>query len=220
MRHRPTVLPALIFLGLGLCGSTQPARGDEPTDDRLGRRTAPIFLLTRSDVQAALKLDSKQIALCQRAAFALQRLASNLKGRKDAGANAARRQIDEEMSLWLSKYLTPLQLGRLDQIDLQWEGAAAMLTRPFYDEGLKLTDDQTKKIRGWIVAGDAQRTRGAWSYEDHVNETRKAIAVLDERQYHFWTQVLGPPCPFKIAVKAQTARNDRPAQGSSSPRPR
>ena len=41
---------------------------------------------------------------------------------------------------------SPEQLGRLDQIDLQWEGAAAMLSRPFLDESLNLTDRQKQKI--------------------------------------------------------------------------
>ena len=91
MRHGWTVFPTLIVLGLGLCGFTRPARGGEPLDDRLGMRTVPIFLLTRSDVQADLKLDPKQVAMCRRGAIALQRRASLLRGRKDAGAAAARR---------------------------------------------------------------------------------------------------------------------------------
>ena len=156
MRHGWTVFPTLIVLGMGLSGFTRPARGGEPLDDRLGTRTVPIFLLTRSDVQADLKLDPKQIAICRRGAIALQRRALLLRGRKDAGATAARRAVDQEMSVLLSDNLTPEQLARLDQIDLQWEGAAAMLTRPFLGESLNLTPEQTKKVRECIAAGDAR----------------------------------------------------------------
>jgi hypothetical protein len=217
MRHGWTVFPTLILMGLGLCGFTRPARGGEPLDDRLGVRTAPIFLLTRPDIQADLKLDSRQIALCRRAALALQRQASLLRGRKDAGANAARLQVDDEMTRWLSKALSPDQLARLDQIDMQWEGAAAMLTRPFLAESLNLTPEQERNIRECISEGRAQRARGAWTYDDHHNQARKASATLDERQGRLWAHVLGDPCLFHIAAKAQTARNEPAARTSANP---
>ena len=217
MRHGWTVFPTLIILGLGLCGFAKPARGGEPLDDRLGMRTVPIFLLTRSDVQADLKLDPKQVAICGRAAVALQRRAMLLRGRKDAGAAAARRAVDQEMSLLLSDNLTPGQLARLDQIDLQWEGASAMLTRPFLDDSLNLTPEQKKKVTECISAGYAERAKGALTYEDHVDQTRKAIAILDERQRNVWIHVLGPHCAFKIDVRAQAAQNEPAAQGHSNP---
>ena len=59
MRQGSTVATALIVLGLTVAGFTPIARSGEPLDDRLGIRTVPIFLLTRSDVQADLKLDAE-----------------------------------------------------------------------------------------------------------------------------------------------------------------
>jgi hypothetical protein len=217
MRHGWTVFPTLIMLGLGLFGLGRPARGGEPLDDRLGARTVPIFLLTRTDIQADLKLDAKQVEICGRAAVALQHRALLLRGRKDAGAAAARRVVDQEMSLLLSDNLTPDQLARLDQIDLQWEGAAAMLTRPFLDDSLNLTPEQKKKVTECISAGNAERARGALTYEDHVDQTRKAIAILDERQRKVWIHVLGPRCAFKIEVRPPAAQNEPAAQGHSNP---
>jgi hypothetical protein len=217
MCHGWTVFPTLIILGLGFCGFTRPARGGEPLDDRLGTRTAPIILLTRSDIQADLKLDAKQISVCNRAAQALQRQAYLLKGRKDAAATAARRRVDEEMTLLLSKYLSPDQLGRFEQIDLQWEGAAAMRSRPFLDESLNLTPEQKKRVEECISEGNAQRARAGWTYDDHINQTRKAIAILDDRQQRLWIRVLGPHCTFNIAGKAQTAQNNVQPPGSSNP---
>ena len=204
MRHGWTVVRTLIILGTGLCGFSPRVQGGELTDDRLGIRTVPILLLTRSDVQRALNLEPKQGAECRRAAFALYDRAAVLRGRKDAGAQAARGVIDREMSSWLDTHLTPEQLGRLEQIDLQWEGASAMLSRPFVHESLNLTPAQRKTIEDCIAAGRAQRARDGWSYENHVNQTRQAIAVLDARQRELWIQLLGPHCPFKIAVERRT----------------
>ena len=214
MRHGWTVIPTLILFGLGLCGITQPAHGGEPLDNRLGGRTVPIFLLTRSDIQADLKFNSEQVIECNRAARAFQRMASRLIGRKDPAVVSARREIDEAMTRWLSEHLSPQQLGRLDQIDMQWEGATAMLSRPFLDEGLSLTDEQKKKVRECIAEGNAQRARSVWTYSDHTNQIRKAIAILDDRQRKLWIDVLGPVCQFKIAVNARTAQKESAARGS------
>ena len=114
------------------------------------------------------------------------------------------------MSLWLDKYLTPEQLARLEEIDLQWEGASAMLSRPFLDESLHLTDEQKKQVEHSIAESNAKRAREGWSYESHVNQTRKAIAILDDRQRAIWIKVLGPPCPFAIATEPKSAQSTRP----------
>ena len=58
------------------------------------------------------------------------------------------------MSQWLITNLSPEQLDRLDQIDLQWEGPAAMLTRPFYDESLSLTREQREKLTSCLTEGE------------------------------------------------------------------
>jgi hypothetical protein len=219
MRHGWTVFPTLIIFGLALCGFTRSAHGAEPWNARLGVRTNPIFLLTRSDIQADLRLNSEQVTECQRAAREFQRRASRLIGRKDPAVVAARREIDGALTDWLGEHLSPQQLGRLDQVDIQWEGAAAMLSRPFLKEGLNLTDEQKKKVGACIALGNAPRARGVWSYDDHINEIRKAIAILDDRQQKLWIDVLGPACAFKIVVNAETARNQPAARESSNSEP-
>jgi hypothetical protein len=210
MRHGWMVFLLLSFLSLGPLGFARQARGGEPLDQRLGIRTAPIFLLTRSDVQTDLKLDSKQVAECHRAALTLYRKATGLKGKTGPAMVAARRAIDEELSEWLSNNLSPGQLARLDQIDLQWEGASAMLSRPMLDEHLSLTPDQRERVAQCISAKKAQRAQGAWTYADHVELTRTAIAVLSKRQRDLWIHVLGPACRFTIGVNPQTPHS--PAQ--------
>jgi hypothetical protein len=216
MRHGWTVVPALVFMGLGLLQFTGRARGAEPLDDRLGIRTAPIFLLTRSDIQADLKIDPKLAAACQHVAAGIRHKASALKGARFPAIVAARRSIDEEMSQWLITNLSPEQLDRLDQIDLQWEGPEAMLTRPFYEESLSLTREQREKLTSCLTEARARRAQGTWTYEDHHELTRKAFAVLSEQQRHLWVRILGEPCIFKIGVNTATPA----ARVSSVPPPK
>jgi hypothetical protein len=216
MRHGWTVVPALVALGLGLLQFPGLARGAEPLDDRLGIRTAPIFLLTRSDIQDDLKIDPKLAAACQRVAASIRHKASALKGVKTPAIVAARRTVDEEMSQWLITNLRPEQLDRLDQIDLQWEGPAAMITRPFYEESLSLTREQREKLTTCLTEARTHRAQGAWTYEDHRELTRKAFTVLSEKQRHLWVRILGEPCQFKIGVNPATPA----ARVSSVPPPR
>jgi hypothetical protein len=204
MRHGWTVVPALVVLGLGLLEVTGLALGAEPLDDRLGIRTAPIFLLMRSDIQSELKIDPKLAAACRHVAASLRHKASSLKGVKLPTMVAARRAIDEEMSQWLITNLSPQQLDRLDQVDLQWEGPAAMLTRPFLDESLSLTREQREKLTSCLTEGKTHRAQGTWTYEDHRELTRKALTILSEKQRHLWVRILGEPCVFKIGANEET----------------
>lgn len=204
MRHGWTVVPGLVVLGLGLLQCPGLALGGEPLDDRLGIRTAPIFLLTRSDIQADLKIEPKLAAACQHVAVSLRHKAAALKGVKIRDMVAARREIDEEMSQWLITNLSPQQLDRLDQIDLQWEGPAAMITRPFYDESVGLAREQREKLTSCLAEARAHRAQAIWTYDDHHELTRKALTILSEKQRHLWVQILGQPCQFKIGVNTTT----------------
>jgi hypothetical protein len=205
MRHGWTVVPTLVVLGLGLSQFTERARGAEPLDDRLGIRTAPIFLMTRSDIQSDLKIDPKLAAACRHVAASLRHKASALKGAKLPAMVAARRAIDEEMSQWLITNLKPDQLDRLDQIDLQWEGPAAILSRPFYEESLSLTRVQREKLMSCLTEAKSHRAGGTWTYEDHRELTGKALAILSEKQRHLWVRILGEPCQFQIGNKEAPA---------------
>jgi hypothetical protein len=199
MRQGLAVVMAPAVLAAALAGFTPVARGGEPLDDRLGIRTVPIFLLTRSDVQADLKLDPQQIAECRRAAAALYYKALSLRGKAGGGVVAARRAVDEVQSQWLTAHLTPAQLDRLGQIDLQWEGAAAMLSRPVVADYLGLTREQQEKVVRSIAQGKAQRASTSWTTTEHLLLTRKATSVLSDLQKDRWIHLLGPPCRFAIA---------------------
>ena len=76
-----------------------------------------------------------------------------------------------------------------------------MLNRPVVAEFLGLTAEQQDQVSR--VYGDAEKARvrqGPWTYEEHLEITRKAIAILSDKQKHLWAKVLGRPCRFVIAI--------------------
>lgn len=73
MRHGVTGVRAGLLMGVAVLALTRDARSAEPLDDRLGVRSAPIFLLTRADIQKDLGVEAAQIAEIQREAAELDR---------------------------------------------------------------------------------------------------------------------------------------------------
>jgi hypothetical protein len=222
MRAGRRIVLALAIVGGGaFLGSTTFARGSEPLDDRLGVRVAPVFLLIRSDIQKDLGLEPGEIAEANRFAAVIYSKALSLKGKVGPEVVAARRAIDEEESDWMSSHLKAEQRERLGQIDLQWEGASAVLNRRAVAEYLGLTSDQHDQVAR--VYGDAKRERvkqGPWNYEEHLEMTRKAIAVLSAKQKQLWVKVLGPPCRFVIATvpPAPASGGQKPGDSSANGR--
>jgi hypothetical protein len=183
-----------------LFASPKAARCSEPLDDRLGVPTVPIFLLLRSDIQKDLELEPAQVAEVNRAAAVLQTKALSLKGKKGPGLLAARKEIDAEERNWMNTHLNPKQRERLAQVDLQWEGASALVNRPIVAEFLGINSEKQTEVARVVSEGAAIRARaGRLTYEEHIEVTRKAIALLSEKQRQQWAHVLGPPCRFVIA---------------------
>ena len=191
------------------------AAAGEPFDDRLGVRTPLVFLLMRSDIDAELGLEPPQVAEVKRFAADLYNRALRLRGRTDAGVVAARKEIDEAESAWMRTHLTPEQHERLGQIDLQWEGVSALLTRPAVADYLGTTSQEQDQVaRLYSEAKKARNKQGSWTYEEHLELTRKALAVLAEKQKHLWAKVLGRPCHFVI----EPAPHDRARTGAQRSR--
>jgi len=220
LRRPWSISPALLVLGLdiaglGLAGSGQAG---EFLDDRLGRRTVPIMLLMRPDVQAELKLEPDQVAEARRTAAELYYKAMALRGQTGPALEAARRAIDGEESVWLSRHLSELQFERLRQIDLQWEGVAAMLSRPVIADHLNLSAEQ-KRALGRYVAQHRQFRAGQsrWAPADQERLARQAVTVLSDSQRQLWYSLLGPACRFSIAAQAAPpAETAAPAPGYSA----
>src|SRR4051812_7930482 len=135
-------------------------------DSRVGVRTAPLLLLSRPDVQVDLRLEPGQVSDAQRMIDDLTKRAASLRGKSGAAVLAERRAIDEAQVDWLSKSLTGNQLIRLRQIELQWEGASAMLSRPTVAEYLKLSSDQRQALVQMISERNAQHSRRSASPTD------------------------------------------------------
>jgi len=204
--HRPwRIAPALLVLGLeiaglGLAGS---GRAGEFLDDRLGCRTVPIMLLMRADVQADLKLEPDQVAAARRTAAELYYKAMALRGQTGPALEAARRAIDGEESVWRSRHLSELQFERLRQIDLQWEGVAAMLSRPVIADHLNLSAEQKRALGRYVAQHRQSRTgQPRWAPADQERLAREAMTVLSDNQRQLWYSLLGPACRFAIGAPA------------------
>ncbi|MGO9922296.1 MAG: hypothetical protein ACLQIB_47320 [Isosphaeraceae bacterium] len=220
MRHPWRISPVLVVLGLEIAGlgSAGSGQAGEFLDDRFGRRTVPIMLLMRSDVQSDLKLEPDQIAEARRTAEELYYKAMPLRGQSGPALEAARRAIDAEQSVWLSRHLSALQFERLRQIDLQWEGVAAMLSRPVIADYLNLSAEQ-KRALGQFVARHRQSRTGQlrWTPADQASLARQALTALSDDQRQLWYSLLGPVCHFSIPAPPTTpAATAAPAAGSAA----
>jgi hypothetical protein len=167
--------------------------GDEPAYplSRLGVRTAPLVLLSRADVRADVQLSREQTDSAERMLKELQGKAAALKGKSGPQVVAARREIDEAQERWLETNLTPDQRNRLTQIDLQWEGAAALVSRPVLADALGLTNVQRAEIGKVMTEHKNQR-------HESEREAARALAertlnVLTAEQKEHWKEMLGRP---------------------------
>jgi hypothetical protein len=181
-------------------GQSARAGGWVLPDRQIGRHTAPLLILSRPEVQADLKLDPKDAEKVERTIVELYTKAQPLVGRRDPEAIAARRAIDEAHQTWLQANLSESQRSRLTQIDLQWEGPAALHTRPIVADTLRLTTAQRQKLTDAFRDRESKRaTPGRDSRADDLAFAETVLSLLDEEQKGRWKSMLGHPCPFKIA---------------------
>jgi hypothetical protein len=219
------VLRALFWVAIGsgpafVCSTHARAGEWALPDSRLGIRTAPLLLLSRPDVQADLRLDREQILGAQVTINELTRRAQALRGRTGAAVIAERRAIDEAQLEWLGKHLTGNQLERLRQVELQWEGVSAMLSRPTIAEYLKLMPEQRQALARVIAEQNAARKRAPASVTDDRAFTRKAQSLLSPTQRDLWNNLLGTPVRFASTVAPARSRDDAAQQaGHVQPRP-
>lgn len=206
MRHGWTLATALVLILIPIV-----SRGGGPPlpDSRLGIRTAPILLLSRPDVRDDLGLDAKQAAAAERTITDLYIRAARLRGQAEEVARSAREAIDADQRRWLDENLTPAQRGRLAQIDLQWEGPAAVITRPVIAEALGLSADQRRTLSQAVSQRHAQRDRGEASPASERPLAEVVLATLTAEQKNKWKAMLGRPFvvrPIKTADRGQPNR--------------
>lgn len=196
----------LVFV-LSLGASAPSSLGEEWSlpDSRKGTRTAPLLLLTRADVQADLGLDEAKIASARKAVAALTERALALRGKTGAAVIDARREIDEAQAQWLRTNLSDEQLTRLSQIDIQWEGSSALVSRPAVAETLALTPTQLRALNKIIAERDARRAQGPPAPGAESETRRKSMAVLSNAQLGAWNAMVGEHCRFNIAPEPAQA---------------
>ncbi len=194
-----------------LCLSARTGRAEAPgdivavTDERFGRPIAPIFLLPRPDVRADLQLNPRQVAGAREMAGRLADRLLAMKNRPEPASRSEMREIDEAMASWLRRELSPVQLDRLSEISLQWEGASA-LGHPSVAEYLGLGKPQRQRIHELLVERDRRQAGRALGPGEFDRISREAIAVLSPEQLTRWREMLGPPCQFSIARQDPTTR--------------
>ena len=163
-------------------------------DDRLGQRTAPLLLLSRADVSRNLKLSEAQVLEAEKAISDFYYVrARALKGEKGPAADAKRKRIDQDQFLWLETHLSEDQRSRLLQLDLQWEGPAALVTRPRVADALNLSHAQRESLRIAVVARNVARDKGSFSKTEEDALTEKTLATLTEPQLERWLAMMGQP---------------------------
>ena len=204
MRHGSMLATACLLASLAI-----PARAvaGEPTvpDCPQGERVNPLVLLVRPDVGSELKLSPERAEAARRLLGQLHDKAAALKGRRDAQALAARRQVDEEMQRWLARELSPEQRSRLYQIELQWEGPAALHTRPTVAQGLGLTDEQRQGIAQAVALRNSLREQGRCQPADQQRMATQILAVLTAEQQRRWQALLGPALAAPATAAAEPA---------------
>jgi hypothetical protein len=211
MCHGQTRLPAPTYFGALLAALLTAAMGPafalagepEYPASRLGVQTAPILLLSRADVKAELTLTPEQAASAERTITDLYVRAASLHGKRGPEAVAARRAIDQAMQQWIETQLTAAQRTRLVQLDLQWEGTAALVTRPIMADSLGLTQTQRQALEEAVKERDGKRSRGQYGPPDERKLAANALkVVLTPEQSTRWLAMLGQPFTFTPEVAA------------------
>jgi hypothetical protein len=198
---------ALVPLYLGIVLSPAFAGPWSLPDESRGVRVAPLLLLSRPDIRDDLQLPAALAPEVEKAIGDLFEKAAALKGKTGEAAVAGRRLVDEGQKAWLEAHLTPDQVDRLSQIDLRWEGPAALATRPSVAGALALSDEQRAALNRAVLERNAHRdrTRDALAAEHHL--AVRAQSILSDGQKKRWEQMLGRPIAAKAAPGPATASN-------------
>jgi hypothetical protein len=189
-------LVSFLFVGLS---TTSRADSEALPDDRLGTRLAPILLLSRADVRTDLRLDAKQTASAEQAIAHVHARAEALKGRTREQSIEGRKAINEAERLWFEQNLTTAQQNRLVQIDLQWEGPSALISRPLVGEVLGLTAAQREALNNAVVQRDAARAARTYTSADEQRLAKTALSILTPVQRERWRVMLGDPFVPQLA---------------------
>jgi len=202
MRLGSTLALVPLWIGIVLAPNSARAGGWALPDESRGHRVAPLLLLSRPDVRDDLRIPAAMADEIDRAIDDLHRKAAALKGKSGEAALEGRRAVDEGEKLWLESHLAPDQVDRLSQLDLRWEGPAALATRPSVAEALSLSGEQRAALAR-AVADRKVHPEKAREAEDRL--AALAISALSDGQKSRWVQMLGRPfIPHAVASAAHS----------------
>lgn len=220
---RTVARAAAQLLGLVLVASPATARawGEFVLPDAaLGNRVPPVLLLSRPDVREDLGLSAEQATEAARIIAELRARAAALAERDGPEVVEARRVIDAAGLRWLDAGLTTKQRGRLDQIDLQWEGPAALVTRPAVAERLKLTAEQRQQLAMAVVHRNRRREHGDDLKAAEGELAREALRILTSDQQTRWNTMLGRHFAVRLAPKDEPKSKDAATTQAKAEAPR
>jgi Spy/CpxP family protein refolding chaperone len=170
-----------------------------------------IFLLQSEDVQKELKLTDTQIDKVKEMAEKQKNAFKDIPKDKEERLKKIEeiRKEMQEREKQIAELLKPEQAKRLDQIMLQQQGAAGLLS-PKVVEDLKITDEQKTKITeaitdsakelGDLLKGgkiDPAELRKKLA-EQPTKTMEKAINVLTPDQKKQWKEMVGEPFKGKL----------------------
>lgn len=201
-RHGST--RAALLLSLLLLATQSAARGGEYylSDARLGQKTAPLLLLSRPDIQVDLALTTEQIASAEAIIDELYTRAEALRGQANSTeVLAERRAIDAAQAHWIVTRLSSEQQDRLTQLDLQWEGPAALVSRRMVSDALALSAAQVRSLSQAASTYRASIRGGQPARAAERAFATTALATLNADQQERWRVMLGKPMAFKTTSR-------------------
>ncbi len=200
----------VLLVGLGGWLGTSASGGDWTLPDiALGARTAPLLLLSRPEVQADLRLEAKQIEAARGAIADLRSRAATLRGPDTPPLLEARKLLEDAQKRWLERFLSPSQRERLAQLDLQWEGPSALISRPILTSSLGLTASQIQTLRQSLADRDAKQATGKIRGEVEHLYAERTLATLSELQRERWKSLLGQPLAVRTVASLPPSPHTR-----------
>jgi hypothetical protein len=188
-----------------------------------GPRMGGLFLLRIPEVQQELKmtqpqiqkLDAKQQEVMEEMRNAMQEVGGpqGLQGMSPEDRNKLMQKMQSIQQKAIADVLDAQQQKRFHQIELQSQGAMALM-RPEIASELKLSSDQQTKMRQIVQAGMEEQRKLAQGvdFRNMTDEERqklffqsraiqkstneKLLAVLTEAQRKQWAAMIGPPFKF------------------------
>jgi hypothetical protein len=188
------------LIGLGILLSPAMAGSWSLPDESRGTRVAPLFLLSRPEVREDLQLTPDVCKQVEKEIEDLFNKALALRGKTGPEAIAERKLVDEGQKNWLKDHLLPDQVDRLAQIDLRWEGPAAIATRPSVASSLYLSDEQKAALNRAVTDRNAHRDKTKDHHAAEQQLAQRVTSVLSEGQKQSWEKMLGRPLALKTAA--------------------